>query len=110
MDGGLEPSRRLRIGIVAPPLVRIPPRKYAGTERIVAAIALGMHERGHQVTVFAAGDSDLPCEVVPVVPHSLWGRGLKGDTTAYLEMSVALAWQQAGRFDVIHSHVGRPAS
>ena len=68
MDGGTEANRTLRIGIVAPPLVRIPPKAYAGTERIVAAVALGMHERGHEVTVFAAGDSDLPCEVVPVVP------------------------------------------
>ena len=105
MNGGNEAPRRLRIGIVAPPLVRIPPRGYAGTERIVAAVALGMHERGHEVTVFASGDSELPCEVVPVVPHSLWGRGLKGDITAYLQMSVALAWEQAARFDIIHSHV-----
>ncbi len=105
MDGGTGAARRLRIGIVAPPLVRIPPRGYAGTERVVAAVAIGLHERGHEVTVFASGDSDLPCEVVPVVPHSLWGRGLRGDTTAYLEMSVALAWEQASRFDVLHSHV-----
>jgi glycosyltransferase involved in cell wall biosynthesis len=105
MDGGSEAHGRLRIGIVAPPLVRIPPTGYAGTERIVAAIALGLHARGHQVTVFAAGDSDLPCEVVPVLPKSVWGRGLRGDTSAYVEMSVARAWEQAARFDVLHSHV-----
>ncbi len=95
----------LRIGIVAPPLVAIPPMGYAGTERVVAALALGLHARGHAVSVFASGDSDLPCEVVPVVPHSVWGTGLRGDTTAYLEMSVARAWEQAGRFDILHSHV-----
>ncbi|HXG26021.1 MAG TPA: glycosyltransferase family 4 protein [Candidatus Binatia bacterium] len=105
MDGGTALTKPLRIGIVAPPLVRIPPKGYAGTERVVAAIAIGLHERGHEVTVFASGDSDLPCAVVPVVPHSLWSRNLKGDLTAYLEMSVALAWEQAARFDVIHSHV-----
>ncbi len=105
MDGGESTPSRLRIGLVAPPLVRIPPKGYAGTERIVAALALSLHERGHEVTVFAAGDSDLPCEVVPVVPHSLWGRGLRGDTSAYLEMSVVKAWEQCDRFDIIHSHV-----
>lgn len=105
MHGGNEAQARLRIGIVAPPLVKIPPSGYAGTERIVAAIALGLHERGHEVTVFASGDSDLPCEVVPVVPHSLWKRGRSGDTSAYIEMSVEAAWEQAARFDVIHSHV-----
>ena len=105
MDGGLERADRLRIGIVAPPLVRIPPKGYAGTERIVAALALGLHERGHEVTVFASGDSDLPCEVVPVVPQSVWSRGGTNDGTAWFEMSVALAWEQAGRFDVMSSHV-----
>jgi glycosyltransferase involved in cell wall biosynthesis len=105
MDGGTGVPGTLRVGIVAPPMVRIPPDGYAGTERIVAAVAIGMHERGHEVTVFASGDSELPCEVVPVVPHSLWGRGVSGDTRAYMEMSVALAWEQAARFDIIHSHV-----
>ena len=105
MDGGIGAARALRIGVVAPPLVPVPPKGYAGTERIVAAVTLGLHERGHEVTVFASGDSDLPCEVVPVVPHSVWGRGVRGDTTAYIEMSVAMAWEQAGRFDIIHSHV-----
>jgi glycosyltransferase involved in cell wall biosynthesis len=105
MEGGESTPSRLRVALVAPPLVRIPPKGYAGTERIVAALALSLHERGHEVTVFAAGDSDLPCEVVPVVPHSLWGLGLRGDTSAYLEMSVVKAWEQCDRFDVIHSHV-----
>ena len=105
MDANGGAARRLRIGLIAPPLVRIPPRGYAGTERIVAALAIGLHERGHRVTVFASGDSDLPCEVVPVVPHSLWGLGLRGDTSAYQEMSVAAAWEQCERFDILHSHV-----
>jgi len=78
---------------------------YAGTERIVASLALGLRERGHQVTVFAPGDSDLPCEVVPVVPRSLWSQGLTGDLSLYHQMAVARAWEQVDRFDVVHSHV-----
>jgi glycosyltransferase involved in cell wall biosynthesis len=78
---------------------------YAGTERIVTSLALGLHERGHQVTVFAAGDSDLPCEVVPVVPRSLWSEGMTGDLSLYHQMAVARAWDEIDRFDVVHSHV-----
>jgi glycosyltransferase involved in cell wall biosynthesis len=95
----------LRIGIIAPPFVAVPPPGYAGTERIVATIARGLHEHGHRVTVFASGDSDLPCEVVPVVPQALWRTGQRGDPAAWLEMCVARAWDEAGRFDIIHSHV-----
>lgn len=102
---GKRSAATMRIGLIAPPLLPIPPKGYAGTERIVAALAIALHRRGHDVTVFAAGDSDLPCEVVPVVPHSLWGLGLRGDTTSYLEMSVAKAWEMSEKFDILHSHV-----
>ena len=95
----------LRIGIIAPPVVPLPPTTYAGTERIVASLAEGLHERGHRVTVFASGDSDLPCEVVPVVPRALWTEGYTGEVPVYLQMAVARAWDEIDRFDVVHSHV-----
>jgi glycosyltransferase involved in cell wall biosynthesis len=95
----------LRIGIIAPPVVPLPPTTYAGTERIVASLATGLHERGHRVTVFASGDSDLPVEIVPVVPHALWNEGYTGEVPVYLEMAVARAWDEIDRFDVVHSHV-----
>jgi glycosyltransferase involved in cell wall biosynthesis len=95
----------LRIGIIAPPVVPLPPTTYAGTERIVASLAVGLHERGHRVTVFASGDADLPCEVVPVVPRALWNEGYTGEVPVYLEMAVARAWDEIDRFDVMHSHV-----
>ena len=48
----LDDTRPLRIGLVAPPVVPLPPPTYAGTERIVSSLALGLHTRGHEVTVF----------------------------------------------------------
>jgi len=98
-------TRPMRIGLLAPPVVSLPPPTYAGTERIVTSLALGLHARGHHVTVFTTGDSDLPCEVVPVVPRALWREGLNGDLGVYFQMAVARAWDEADRFDLIHSHV-----
>jgi glycosyltransferase involved in cell wall biosynthesis len=98
-------QRPLRIGIVAPPMLPLPPPGYAGTERVITTLALGLHARGHEVTVFAPGDSDLPCELVPVVPRALWPQGLRGNLSAYLNTSLGIAWEQSGRFDVIHSHI-----
>jgi glycosyltransferase involved in cell wall biosynthesis len=98
-------TQSLRIALIAPPFIPVPPPTYAGTERVVAALATGLHGRGHRVTVYASGDSALPCEVVPVVPEALWRTGHRGDASAYLEMTVAQAWKDAERFDVIHSHV-----
>ena len=95
----------LRIALLSPPMVPVPPRKYAGTERIVAALAEGLHERGHAVTLFAPGDSDVRCELVPTVPHSLWSIGYADDPSLFINMTLAQAWSMRDRFDVIHSHV-----
>ena len=59
---------RLRIGMVAPPLLPIPPVGYAGTERVVAALADGLAARGHHVTLFASGDSTAGSAVIADVP------------------------------------------
>ena len=83
-----RPGRPLRIGIIA-------------------TLAMGLHELGHEITLFGPGDSSLPFETISVVPQSLWRTGHVGDASAYLEMAVAKAWAAADRFDVIHSHVER---
>ncbi|MEP7380028.1 MAG: glycosyltransferase, partial [Chloroflexota bacterium] len=99
------PATSLRIALLSQPFLPVPPPGYAGTERVVAALAQGLHERGHKVTLFAPGDSDVPYELVPTVPHSLWRNEHRGDATSYIEGTVAMAWELAPRFDIIHSHL-----
>ncbi len=98
-------DRPLRIGLLAPPFLPLPPNGYAGTERIVTALAVALQERGNDVTVFAPGDSDLPCRVIPVVGRALWPQGLRGDLTPYLHDAVAVAREHSADLDVIHSHI-----
>ena len=98
-------GRALRIGVVSPPMLPIPPARYAGTERIVTALVDGLHRRGHHVTLFAPGDSHVECELIPTIPHSLWSRGYRGDLGAYVNITLAKVWSMAGGFDLIHSHV-----
>ncbi len=95
----------LRIGILSPPMLPVPPVRYAGTERIVAALVKGLHERGHKVTLFAPGDSQVDCELVATVPRSLWSTGYRGDLAAYMNVTLAKAWAMSGEFDVIHSNL-----
>ena len=95
----------LRIAVVSPPMLPIPPARYAGTERIVAALVEGLHQRGHRVTLFAPGDSRVDCRLVPTIPHSLWSTGYRGDLGAYLNLTLAKVSSAAGDFDAIHSHV-----
>jgi glycosyltransferase involved in cell wall biosynthesis len=101
----MQTPERLRIALIAPPMLPVPPPTYAGTERVVAALAEELHRRGHQVTLFAPGDSVVSCELVPTLPRSLWTEGYTGDVSSFINIGLARAWEQHERFDVIHSHV-----
>ncbi len=96
---------RLRIGMVAPPLLPVPPVGYAGTERVVAALADGLAARGHHVTLFASGDSTAGTDVVPVVPRAIWLDGYRSEVAPFVTMSAAVAWSHAHEFDVLHAHL-----
>jgi glycosyltransferase involved in cell wall biosynthesis len=103
-----EPSTdpaRLRIALVAPPMKPVPPAGYGGTERVVAALADGLHARGHEVTVFATGESEVPGRLVPIRHESLWKDSYRGDITPFLEIAAARVWDRADEFDIIHSHL-----
>ena len=95
----------LRIGICVPPMLAVPPVSYAGTERVVGALVSELHRRGHRVTLFAAGDSEVDCELVPTIPASLWSIDYRGDISNYMALTVAKVWHEQERFDVIHSHL-----
>ncbi len=97
-------DRSLRIAVIVPPMLPVPPTSYAGTERVVAAIVHELHGRGHEVTLFASGDSDVECELVPIIPASLWSTGYHGDVSAFINVGLAAVWRQAERFDIVHSH------
>ena len=85
-------NRPLRIAQVAPPLERVPPKAYGGTERVVFELVKGLDRRGHEVTTFASGDSEVPGRHVVTVPEALRPIGYTGDSSPYffLTMSAVL--------------------
>ncbi len=62
----------MHIGLIGPPFIAVPPARYGGTELFIANLARGLHARGHDVTVYANGDSKLPCRVKWRYPHAEW--------------------------------------
>ena len=97
--------RRLRIAQVAPPLERVPPAAYGGTERIVHELTTELVRRGHDVTVFASGDSEVPTRLVPTVDQALRPAGIEGDAGGWFASTVKQVVEGAAEFDVIHSHL-----
>ena len=100
----------MRIALVSPPLVAVPPVRYGGLERIVGVLADGLLERGHEVTLFAPGDSQFGGSrsggrLVATVPEALWNDGFHSDPREHYRATVELVLEQASHFDIVHSHL-----
>ena len=98
-------TRPLRIAQVAPPLERVPPEMYGGTERIVHELTTELVLRGHDVTVFASGDSVVPCRLIATVETALRPAGIEGEADRWFAATIELVTEHAAEFDVIHSHL-----
>ena len=101
-----EPRReRLRIALVSPPMLPVPPPTYAGTERVVAALGETLVAHGHDVTLFAPGDSEFSGILVATPERSLWSREYRDDVSSFINVTLAKVWARHDEFDIIHSHV-----
>lgn len=94
----------MRIAQVAPLYVATPPRSYGGTERIIATLTEALVQGGHEVTLFAPGDSRTSAHLVACVPKALGFEHLYESGAAHVAM-LAQVYRRASEFDVIHSHV-----
>ncbi|HYK96189.1 MAG TPA: glycosyltransferase family 4 protein [Candidatus Dormibacteraeota bacterium] len=101
------PPRRLRIAQVAPPVERVPPLGYGGTEQIVYELTAELVKRDHDVTVFASGDSEVPCRLIPTVEQALRPAGIESDAAGWFATTLQLVGDHADEFDIIHSHLER---
>ena len=98
-------TRPLRIAQVTPPLERVPPGGYGGTERIIHELVVELGRRGHQVTTFASGDSEVPGRLIETVPLALRPTGFRGDPMPWFISTMRAVIAMADEFDIIHSHL-----
>ena len=98
-------GRILRIAQVAPLCESVPPRLYGGTERVVANLIDELVRLGHDVTLFASGDSHTHARLVAVRPQALRLSGSVGSDVAAHALLVERVAQQAAEFDLIHFHL-----
>lgn len=95
----------MRIAQVAPLIESVPPHGYGGTERVVSYLTEELVREGHQVTLFASGDSVTSAELVPCAPRSLRLDPDVVDPIAHQTVELEAVAAQAHRFDVIHWHL-----
>ncbi|MFY9397117.1 MAG: glycosyltransferase family 4 protein [Desulfomonilia bacterium] len=95
----------MRIAQVAPLFEPVPPVLYGGAERVVSYLTEELVRRGHEVTLFASGDSRTAGRLCGVVPRSLRLDPGQPDPAAFHIACLARAFHLAEEFDIIHSHV-----
>ncbi len=94
----------MRIAQIAPLQVAIPPRDYGGTERVIASLTEVLVELGHDVTLFASGDSHTRAKLVAGCREAL-NFAPTHDATADHIALLTEVYRRAQEFDVIHSHL-----
>ena len=95
----------MKIAQVAPLFDSVPPKYYGGTERVVSYLTEGLVRQGHQVTLFASGDSVTQARLVASCPCALRLDGQCVDQLAHSMVLLERVFEQAQAFDVVHFHI-----
>jgi len=95
----------MKIAQIAPLAESCPPRLYGGTERIVSYLTEELVRQGHEVTLFASGDSITSAELVPCSKMALRLDPEVKDMTPYHVMMLDRVARRAHEFDVLHFHI-----
>jgi len=94
----------MKIAQVSPLFETVPPKGYGGTERVVSYLTEELVRQGHEVTLFASGDSRTSARLVSAVEASVRDSALDQSWLAYHLIQMDLVAQMADDFDIIHFH------
>lgn len=94
----------MRIAQVAPLYESVPPRLYGGTERVVSWLTEELVRQGHDVTLFASGDSVTSARLIPMCPEALRLSATCIDQTVHHVLMMERVFDYADDFDLIHFH------
>jgi glycosyltransferase involved in cell wall biosynthesis len=94
----------MRIALIAPLIESVPPALYGGTERVVSVLTEELAARGHEVTLFASGDSRTDATLAACSPRGLRLDPAVQDRVAYTMVQMGAVYGRAAEFDVLHNH------
>ncbi len=95
----------MKIAQIAPLWESVPPVLYGGTERVVSCITEELVRQGHEVTLFASGDSTTKARLIPMCPEALRPSKVAVNYDAPVTAMLEKVFGAAEQFDIIHSHL-----
>ncbi len=96
----------MRIAQIAPLWESVPPPAYGGAELVVSLLTDELVQRGHEVTLFASGDSVSLAQLEAIHPRALRLDPNVKEHPIYEMLQLSQVYQRAQEFDIIHSHIG----
>lgn len=96
----------MKIAQISPLWERVPPPAYGGIELVVALLCNELVQRGHEVTLFASGDSITSAKLESVHPQALRLDSSIKEYGIYEMLQLSKVYERADEFDIIHSHMG----
>lgn len=97
--------KKLRIAQVGTIWETTPPPLYGGTERVVYCLTEELVRRGHDITLFATGDSKTSGKLESIYPRALYRDGIPWSNPLYPLLHITNAFDRANEFDIIHMHL-----
>jgi glycosyltransferase involved in cell wall biosynthesis len=95
----------MKIAQIAPLAESVPPKLYGGTERVVSYLTEELVRLGHDVTLFASGDSETSARLIACAPRALRLDPAVKDPLVHLTLMLEQVRQHAHEFDILHFHV-----
>lgn len=95
----------MKIAQVAPLIESVPPKLYGGSERVVSHLTEELVQLGHDVTLYASGDSVTRARLRPAVAHALRLNPQRGDPLIHHFIMLEDVFKDAAAYDIIHFHV-----
>lgn len=98
-------KKKLKIAQIAPLWFSIPPKKYGGIERIISSLTEELVRMGHDVTLFASGDSKTRAKLISVYPEALIKAEYNWQDPVWNLENLSEVLKKANDFDILHSHL-----
>jgi len=95
----------MKIAQISPLIESVPPRLYGGTERVVSYLTEGLVAQGHEVTLFASGDSVTAAELVPCCTMAIRLDANAEDYIPHYMLMLDKVMARAAEFDILHFHI-----
>src|SRR5438552_16557829 len=94
-NDGEKKETTMKVAMVAPLIESVPPRLYGGTERVISVLTEELVRRGHDVTLFASGDSRTNARLIPCAEQALRLNDALQDFVAYSLVELDMVYERA---------------